>query len=246
MSNGRKIIALVAALSLAACATPRPEVTSEIYDPNENANRKVHAFNLALDRNLVRPLSRGYGNTINEDGRQVVSNVAEHLSLPADILNNVLQGDLRSAGNNSARFVVNTVFGVFGTGDIATAMEIPIRKTDFGETLHVWGAKEGAYVELPVFGPSTTRDTVGTVLDFTLDPVSYLLPRPESYVSTGATFADQLGDRYDLADTVDSVLYESADSYAQARILYLQNRRFELGVTTDSPDVDPFADPFAQ
>ena len=84
------------------------------------------------------------------------------------------------------------------------------------------------------------------MLDFTLDPVSYLLPRPESYVSTGATFADRLGDRYDLADTVDSVLYESADSYAQARVLYLQNRRFELGVTTDSPDVDPFADPFAQ
>lgn len=244
MSTGRKIIVLFAALLLAACAS-RPEVTSEIYDPNEDANRQVHAFNLALDRNLVRPLSRGYGTAIPDEGRQLVSNVAEHLGLPADIINNVLQGDLRNAGNNTARFVVNTVFGVMGTGDIATGMDIPLRKTDFGETLHVWGMREGAYVELPVFGPSNTRDTIGTVMDFTLDPVSLLLPQPESYVGTVATFADQLGTRYDLGDTLDSVLYESADSYAQARILYLQNRRFELGVTVEDSEVDPFSDPFS-
>ena len=245
MSTGRKILALAAVLSLTACASSRPAVTSDIHDPYEDANRNVHAFNLALDRNIVRPLSRGYGTAIPEGGRQVVSNVAEHLGLPADILNNVLQGDLRNAGNNTARFVVNTVFGVFGTGDMATGMGIPLRKTDFGETFHVWGAGEGAYVELPVFGPSTSRDTVGTVLDFALDPVSIVLPRPESYVGTAATFADQLGNRYDFADAVDSVLYESADSYAQARILYLQNRRFELGVTVEASDVDPFSDPFA-
>ena len=241
----RALIVLALATSVTACASTQNVVSQEINDPNEEFNRKTHGFNRALDKSLVRPLSTGYGTVIPDEGRQVVSNVAEHLSLPADILNNLLQGDLRNAGNNTARFVVNTVFGVMGTGDIASGMDIPLRKTDFGETLHVWGMNEGPYLELPVFGPSNRRDAIGTVLDFTVDPVSAILPRPESYVSTVATFADQLGDRYEFSDTVDSVLYESADSYAQARILFLQNRRFELGVSVETSEVDPFDDPFA-
>ncbi|MEE2946520.1 MAG: VacJ family lipoprotein [Pseudomonadota bacterium] len=232
-----------------ACATPRDSVSSaEIYDPNESANREVHEFNRKVDRVLFRPVSNGYGNYVHEDLRMLVSNFADHLSLPADIVNNLLQGDLKGAGGNSFRLVFNTVFGFGGIVDPADAVHVPRRETDFGETFHVWGVKEGAYVELPLLGPSTERDTVGTILDFTLDPVSVFLPRPEKYVGTAANFADLMGDRYDLRATIDSVLYESTDSYAQARILYLQNRRFALGVEVEEAetDFDPFADPFAQ
>lgn len=229
---------------LAGCASNSTVTSADIYDPREEANREVHELNLAIDKVIFRPVSNGYGTYVPEEGRLLVSNFADHLSLPADIVNNVLQGDLKGAGSNSFRLVFNTLFGFGGIADPSSAVHMPRRKTDFGETFHVWGVNEGAYVELPLLGPSTERDTVGTILDFTLDPVSLLLPNPEKYIGTGAIVADRLGDRYDLRTTIDSVLYESADSYAQSRSLYLQNRRFELGVEVQDEDLDPFADPF--
>lgn len=232
---------------LAACASQEGAVSSaEIYDPHESTNRKIHEFNRGVDKVVFRPVSNGYGTVVHKDLRLMVSNFADHLSLPADIVNNVLQGDIKGAGNNSLRFVLNTVAGLGGIADPASAVNIPRRETDFGETFHVWGVKEGAYVELPVLGPSTGRDAVGTVLDFALDPVSILLPQPESYVGTAANVADRMGDRYDLRDTIDSVLYESADSYSQARILYLQNRRFELGSEDGDAYLDAYDDPYAE
>ncbi|WP_271843516.1 MlaA family lipoprotein [Cognatishimia sp. SS12] len=217
-----------------------------IYDPQEASNRKVHEFNRKVDKIVFRPVSNGYGTVVHEDARLLVSNFSDHLSLPADIVNNLLQGDLKGAGANSFRLVFNTVFGLGGIGDPATAVHVPRRETDFGETFHVWGMKEGAYVELPLLGPSTERDTIGTILDFTLDPVSVILPRPEKYIGTVANVADRMGQRYELRGTIDSVLYESADSYAQARILYLQNRRFELGGSSEATYLDPYDDPYAE
>ena len=243
--SGRILTCLAVVLTVSACASNRPQVSSaEIFDPNEEQNRSIHEFNRSLDRTLFRPLSNSYGTVIPEDGRTLVSNFADNLSLPADIVNNVLQGDFPAAGNNSVRFLFNTIFGVAGLGDPASDFNIPRRKTDFGETLHVWGMGEGAYVELPVLGPSNERDTIGTMLDFTLDPVSFLLPAPEKYAGTAANVADRLGDRYDMRTTVDSILYDSADSYAQARIIYLQNRRFELGGTSDDAYLDVYDDPY--
>ncbi|MFY0594932.1 MAG: VacJ family lipoprotein [Cognatishimia sp.] len=245
----RGAVAVVCLSLVGACASQNDAVSSaEIYDPQEAANREVHEFNLKVDRVIFRPVSNGYGENVHPNARLMVSNFADHLSLPADVVNNLLQGDLKSAGSNSFRFIFNTVVGFGGIADPSEALNVPRRKTDFGETFHVWGMKEGAYVELPFLGPSTERDAMGTILDFALDPVSVVLPAPESYVGTAANIADRMGDRYELRGAIDSVLYESADSYAQARILYLQNRRFELGVSVEAedPDFDPFADPFAQ
>lgn len=248
-SFGRGILFLISLSLVSACASQNDVVSSaEVYDPHETANRKVHEFNRGVDRIVLRPVSNGYGTYIHEDARLLVTNFADHLSLPGDVVNNLLQGDLKGAGSNSFRFVFNTLFGFGGIADPSSAIHVPREETDFGETFHVWGVKEGAYVELPLLGPSTQRDAVGTVLDFALDPVSVFLPSPESYIGTTANIADRMGDRYELRGTIDSILYESADSYAQARILYLQNRRFELGIETEEldPNFDPFADPFAQ
>lgn len=245
----RGIIAIALLSLVSACASQNDTVSSaEIYDPQEAANREVHEFNRKVDRIILRPASNGYGTYVHPNARLMVTNFADHLSLPADVVNNLLQGDLKGAGSNSFRFVFNTVVGFGGIADPSTALNVPRRETDFGETFHVWGMKEGAYVELPLLGPSTERDTMGTILDFALDPVSMVLPSPESYIGTAANVADLMGDRYELRGTIDSILYDSADSYAQARILYLQNRRFELGVEIEEedPNFDPFADPFAQ
>ena len=108
-------------------------------------------------------------------------------------------------------------------------MGLPARESDFGQTLHVWGVDEGAYLELPFLGPSTQRDATGDVVDFVLNPLRYAELDEARAAITAAQVGEGLGDRYRLSVVIDEVLYQSADSYAQTRSLYLQNRRFELG-----------------
>ncbi len=244
-------LAAVAALGLlAACGTP--PVASGINDPMEPTNRAIHGLNKGLDRVLVRPGSKVYGAVVPGPVRQGVSNLSDTLDLPGDIVNDVLQGNVEDAGSNFARLAVNVVFGLGGLLDVATDAGIPRASTDFGETLHVWGAGEGPYMEGPFFGPSTRRDSIGAVVDLVLNPVGHLTSGKDATAVLVTKVLSRLGDRARYSDSVDSVLYDSADSYAQARLLYLQNRRFELGQTggadSDSGDgfIDPYEDPYAQ
>jgi phospholipid-binding lipoprotein MlaA len=234
---------------LAACGgTTGP---GDINDPFEPANRKVHGFNKGVDRALVGPASKGVG-VVPEPVKRGIGNLADTLSLPGDIANNILQLRLADAGQNTLRLGVNLTFGLAGLLDVSSELGLEGQPTDFGETLHVWGVGEGPYVELPLAGPSTARDTVGIVVDTVFDPVSRILPTREANAARGIRLFSRLGDRDRFSETVDSILYDSADSYAQARLLYLQNRRFELGQaagtdsTGDGTFIDPYEDPYAQ
>ncbi|WP_374393334.1 VacJ family lipoprotein [Tabrizicola sp.] len=247
--SGRRlrISALVAAVGLLSACGASPAANG-INDPFEPANRKVHAFNKGVDRALVGPASKGYG-VVPEPLKRAVGNVADTLDLPGDIANNLLQFRLADAGENSVRLLANLTFGVFGLVDFASYAGVEGKPTDFGETLHVWGVGEGPYMELPLAGPSTARDTVGMVVDLAMDPVRLALPRKEANAATILKLLSRLGDRDRFSATVDSLLYESADSYAQARLLYLQNRRFQLargdgaaGAASDDGFIDPYAD----
>jgi len=243
LSAPYRAFSLVILAGLAACGpAPAPQ---GINDPYETENRATHAFNVALDRNILKPLSSGMGGGPVSTG---IGNFADNLGTPGDVVNNLLQVRLGRATHNTLRFAINSTIGMGGIFDPATAMGVTEKKTDFGETLHVWGVEEGAYVELPLLGPSTQRDALGSVVDLALDPMNYLLPRPESYVGTMAKLAAKLGDRGRYSATVDSILYDSADSYIQARLLYLQNRRYELGQTSgeSASFEDPYEDPYGQ
>lgn len=224
---------------LTACAAPVPPA---VNDPNEANNREVHAFNRSIDSAVLKPLTAGRTGEPGLVG-QGIGNFANNLDLPGSVVNNLLQFRLGQATENTLRFGINTVLGIGGLFDPATALGVEGRESDFGETLHVWGAPEGAYVELPFLGPSTDRDTFGMVVDYALNPLRFAIPKPERYVATAAQLASRLGDRGRYSETIDSVLYDSADSYAQARLLYLQNRRFELGQTSGD---DNFEDPYAE
>lgn len=227
------------ALLLAGCSAPAPQA---VNDPFEGANRKVHAFNKGLDRYALRPVARATAPVFKSPIGTGIENLANTLSAPSEIANNVLQGNAVDAVHNSWRLVVNATVGLAGLFDPATAMGLERRSTDFGETLHVWGFGEGPYVELPAFGPSNARDAVGRVVDMVADPVGQALPDREAMAATGVTVASKVGDRARFGDTLDSILYDSADSYAQARLLFLQSRRHELG--QDVAD-DEFIDPYA-
>ncbi|HLQ20488.1 MAG TPA: VacJ family lipoprotein [Tabrizicola sp.] len=244
--NRHRLLVLVALAGLAGCGA-KPSANG-INDPFEPANRKVHAFNKGVDRALVGPASQGYG-IVPQPLKRAVGNVADTLDLPGDIANNLLQLRLVAAAENTLRLAANLTFGLAGTIDIATELGLPENPTDFGETLHVWGVGEGPYLELPLAGPSTARDTVGMVADLALNPVRLALPEKEAMAATVLKLFSRLGDRDRFSDTVDSLLYDSADSYAQARLLYLQNRRFQLSkggapAAEDGSD-DGFIDPYA-
>jgi phospholipid-binding lipoprotein MlaA len=232
---------LAAATLVAGCAAQEPSATRGVFDPYEAENRRMHEFNRGLDRVLVRPVSKGYTSVVPDDIETRVVRLAENLSLPADIVNNILQLNMRGAFQDTARFVVNTTVGLGGLWDPASEMGMAApTNTDFGETLHVWGVREGAYIELPVLGPSTTRRTFGHFFDLFTNPLTYVLDSPENLVGTAAGVASGLSRRERFSETIDQILYESEDSYAQSRTIYMQNRRFRLGGTAGAGYTDPY------
>lgn len=224
-----------------------------IADVDERQNRAMHQVNVTLDRTVLGPVARGYGAAVPDPLRQGISNFATNLSQPSYVVNNILQVRLGQATQNTLRFLINSTIGIGGLFDPATALGVPARQTDFGETLHVYGIGEGDFVMLPVLGPSTTRDTVGLLVDIATDPVRLVVPLPERRYASGTGVLDTLGTRYDNDETINALLYDSADSYAQLRSLYLQNRRFRLGgpvlgfdpaTAEGGADAGPYTDPY--
>jgi len=243
---GLKHVAIVAliATGLAGCG-PAPR-GSGINDPYEASNRKTHAFNKQVDSALFRASDES-SKPIGPVGH-AIGNIGNNLSLPSKVLNSVLQGRPEPAIKNTFRFLINSTVGLGGIFDPAgTGLSLPESDTDFGETLHVWGVGEGAYLELPVIGPSTERDALGTVVDLLIDPLNALDPDPR-LAAKAFRLGAKVETRKQYSATVDSVLYGSADSYAQSRLLYLQNRRFELNgeERNDAAAYDPYDDPTLQ
>lgn len=241
----RSLTGLALVMALLGCAQrPAP---AGFQDPREAQNREIHEFNKAVDRTLLKPFS-GSGNSLPAPLRDGISNAARNLDAPGQVVNNLLQGRPHHAVENSFRFLLNSTIGLAGLFDPATEFGIFGKETDFGETLHVWGAGEGNYVELPLLGPSTERDMVGMAVDAALNPLRFVLPRKELNATTAIGLAGSAMDRGRYSETVDSILYDSADSYAQARLMYLQNRRFKLGQTVgqaaDGAFEDPYEDPY--
>jgi phospholipid-binding lipoprotein MlaA len=235
-------------LALAGCSTP-PGGEGVVHDPYETQNRKVHDFNRAFDRTVVRPLSRGAGGDGEQSDLAIAAvNFADNLGAPQNAVNRLLQGELGLAGRNLWRFTVNTTLGFGGLFDVAADFGIEPDDTDFGETLYVWGVPEGAYQELPILGPSTERRTAGRVVDLFTNPLSSVLTHDERAYARAARITGRVLERGRYGGAVDSVLHESADSYAQSRLIYLQNRRFELsgGAASEADFTDPYEELYGE
>jgi len=240
-----KTIATTAALvALAGCGAATLPGEGVINDPSEAQNRAVFDFNVAADRTVVRPVSVGAAAVLPQPVRQGIGNFASNLDQPRYVVNNLLQLRFEEALQNTWRFAINSTVGLGGLLDPASGIGLYEAETDFGETLHVWGAPEGAYVVLPILGPSTSRDTVGLVVDRAMNPVRFFIDTPESYYLSTVNIGNAVNTRYRFGDTIDELYYESADGYAAARILYLSNRRFELRGEAQDDYFDPYTDSY--
>ncbi|HMA49906.1 MAG TPA: VacJ family lipoprotein [Magnetospirillaceae bacterium] len=228
-------------MTLAACATPPPaddpEAVAEfkeLNDPFEPTNRAIFDFNDVLYTNFFRPVALGYRDAVPEFARARINDFLSNLRLPVVFANDVLQGNLPSAGETIERLALNTTFGVGGIMDVATPMGVPRQDADFGQTLAVWGVGEGPYLVLPVIGPSNPRDGVGYLVDSFADPLDqYLQNSNMSWVSEirfGVTvvtvFEANVG-------VLDDIKRSSMDYYGAMRSAYRQRRAAQINEATN-------------
>ena len=217
-----KVLAFGAALLLAACG--HAPVATGTNDPNEAVNRVWFQRNLAL-AGVVSRADSAPADPASEvpaaaprrhPFRHALGNFGANLGLPGVILNDLLQLRPDHATENTVRLLLNTTVGLGGLFDPASRLGVHGRSSDFGETLHRWGAPEGAYVVLPSAG------------DYNL--------------SVAARLAGRFANAAEYSDLLDANVINTADPYAQARLLYLQTRRYHLGIQAEDEIIDPYAD----
>lgn len=198
------------------------ERPADSNDPAESLNRGIFTFNKGLDTVLLRPISKGYDFLMPAYGQRRVTNFLDNLDSPVVFLNSVLQGNPENSFVTLWRFILNSSFGVLGVFDMATEMGMPQRhEEDFGQTLAVWGAGEGAYVVLPIFGPSNVRDALSLPVDIFSNPFTYLMNFWLNIAWSGSNAIDA---RTRLGKVIDQTYETSLDPYATFRSLYLQRR----------------------
>jgi len=238
----RRSAAMALTVAVAACATAEPGADLSATDPHEAFNQRMLKFNIALDRNVLRPAAQGYDFITPATIKHMLGNGFSHLDLPADFANYLFQGEIDPALETLGRFTINTVMGAGGLLDPATEFGLPKRDTDFGITLGKHGVSEGTYWVLPLVGPTTTRDAFGGIVDFALTPTNYIgviEPSLSPEVGLALLGVGTIDKRDRNGDLIDSVLYESADAYISLRSIYLQRRRAEVAGDTGGADALP-------
>jgi phospholipid-binding lipoprotein MlaA len=235
----RRVAALAAAMLLASgCATtgsaPDPR------DPLEPMNRAVFEFNDGLDRALIKPTAEAYRFVTPQIVRTGVTNFFGNLQDIWIGTNQLLQGKVENWINDWARVLFNSTFGAAGLVDIASEMRLEKHDEDFGQTLGVWGFQPGAYVVLPIFGPSSVRDAAGFAVDFYMYPTFWILRniRPEHWVSWRNSLAGLafINNRTNALAVTDVLEQAALDRYTYVRSAYFQRRLNQVYDGNPPPD----------
>ena len=207
---------------------------SEVKDCFEKLNRATFAFNQALDGIIFKPVASAY-KILPSPVKSGVSNSLDNLSNLVTVPNNILQGDFKTAGINTGRFVINSTVGILGLIDVAQLLGLPeYEKEDYGQSLARHGVGPGCYVVLPVLGPSTARDTVGSSLNFlggdawynvTVRNDTHYFSDIDYYSSKVTSGVDFRAKNY---DSIENLQKNSLDFYASVKSLYLQDRQQKI------------------
>ena len=214
-----------------------------VKDCFESLNRSSFALNQGLDKAIFKPVAKGYRSlppTIRNGTINVLVNLSSLITIP----NNILQGEIKTAGINTGRFVVNTTLGILGIFNVAKKMGFSeYEKEDYGQTLGVWGFGAGCYVVLPVLGPSTIRDTAGSFINVLGGDPWYNASTHgnNEYLSKSDYVATKILTGVDFRaknlETIDNLEKNSLDFYASVRSLYLQDRQRKIANTSATIEV---------
>ena len=207
---------------------------AEVKDCFESINRGIFAFNQGLDKAVFKPLAKGY-RKLPQPVRSGTSNVISNLGNVVTIPNNILQGQVKDASMNSLRLIINSTLGIAGIFDVASYYGIKKRdKEDYGQTLGTWGVGEGCYFVLPVLGPSTVRDSIGSLVNVMGGDAWYnvTVANDTQYFNEADYYLSRVTSGVDFRaknlESFDSLEKTSIDLYASIRSLYLQDRQRKI------------------
>ena len=208
--------------------------SGKVKDCFENLNRATFALNQGLDNVIFEPIAKAY-RILPSPVRAGTSNALDNLSALVTIPNNILQGDFKKAGVNTGRFIINTTLGIVGIFDIAQTIGMSdYEKEDYGQTLGTMGVGEGCYLVLPVLGPSTVRDTAGSLVNVLGGDAWYNISagKDTQYFSDFDYYTSRAGSGIDFRakniDSFENLEKNSMDFYASVRSLYLQDRQKKI------------------
>lgn len=222
MNKSFQAACLVSVLALTACASNNPQ------DPYEPYNRAMYRFNDKVDTAVVTPVTRGYQKAIPKPIRAAITNVFNNFRDVISFGSNVLRLDLEKSSTDLMRVAFNTTFGLGGLIDMSSAVGMPNNKNTLGDTFASWGWKNSNYLVLPLFGPSTVRDTWGTLPTMYYSPESALIQNSGALAGVSALKAIDTRSQY-LGIT--DVLQENPppDPYAYTRDLFMGMRSRQTG-----------------
>ena len=207
---------------------------TEVKDCFEKINRATFSFNQALDGVIFKPVASAY-RVLPSPVKSGVSNSLDNLSNLITIPNNILQGEIKKAGINSGRFIINTTVGILGIIDVAQYLGFPeYQKEDYGQTLATLGVGPGCYIVLPVLGPSTIRDTTASIANFIGGDAWYnvTVKNDTQYFSDIDYYSSRITGGVNFRaknfDSIENLEKNSVDFYASVKSLYLQDRQQKI------------------
>lgn len=226
---------ILAAFFLACFAGCATGPNANPADPLEPMNRSIYKFNDAVDAAVLKPMANGYKAVVPSPIRTGVSNFFSNLGDVWSLVNQVLQFEFSYAGQTVARLGLNTIFGLGGILDLASEAGIQPPKADLGQTFGKWGVPSGPYVMLPLLGPSSVRDGVGTVTATYHDPVNRVSDNATRNVLTVTRIVDIRTQLLGATDAVDEI---ALDKYSFIRDVYLKRRLNQISPQKSSSEDD--------
>lgn len=217
---------LLGLLLLTACSA-----TPEDPDPHKDFNEAMLEINLSLDKNVLKPASHVYEDITCEPTQRMISNFLDNLNEPFYFVNYTMRFSGEEMATSIFRFLINSTLGIFGLFDVAELIDLPKHKTNYKETLHEMHMPHGDYIVLPVFGFSSTRDTIAEPISWFANPINYVLGWP---LSISKSVLQMIVDRSENANIIDSTINESYDIYSKTRSIYLQ----QYGNGFDVPSIE--------
>ncbi len=216
-TSGHFVGLFVGSVLMSGCA-----IGGDPRDPLEPMNRAVYTFNEVIDEVALRPVAKGYRALMPKPAQTGISNFFSNLDDVTVFSSNLLQFKIEQATSDFLRVAFNSTFGLFGLLDVATEMGLKKHNEDFGQTLGRWGVSDGPYLVLPIFGPSSFRDTVGLVADsYYTDPVYRIESMPDR---NGVSVLRGVNRRADLLEAKQAIEEAALDGYEFNRDFYLDRR----------------------